>query len=204
MRYFVTAIGTDSGKTVVSAIITQALHGDYWKPIQAGYPTDTDTVKQLVKNPISRFFNETYLFNKAASPHEAAQDEGVEISMRKIKIPKTNNDLIIEGAGGLMVPLNDQDFIIDLIPRFDAEVILVADLYLGSINHTLLTVDMLKKRKFKVKGIVFNGESNSASEETILKYSQYPCLLKIKKERVIDQNTINRYALELLERWHDL
>lgn len=204
MRYFVTAIGTDSGKTLVSAIITQALQADYWKPIQAGSPKDTDTVKELVTNPDSRFFNEAYLFQKPASPHEAAKVEGEEICLRNIKIPKTDNDLVIEGAGGLMVPLNDQDFMIDLIPRCDAEVVLVANLYLGSINHSLLTIDALKKRNLKVKGIIFNRESNPESEAVILKYSGYRCLLKITEELSIDQNIINRYALELLENWNDI
>lgn len=204
MRYFVTAIGTDSGKTLVSAIMAQALHADYWKPVQAGFPRDTDIVKQLVNNPCSRFFNECYVFSKAASPHEAAKAEGEEISLTNIKIPKSDNDLIIEGAGGVMVPLNQQEFMIDMILRLEAKVVLVSNLYLGSINHTLLTVEMLKKRKCKIQGIIFNGPENKESEQAILAYSQLPCLLKIQQEKIIDQKVVNRYALELLENWHEL
>ncbi|MEQ8808331.1 MAG: dethiobiotin synthase, partial [Imperialibacter sp.] len=151
-RYFVTAIGTDSGKTLVSAIVCEALHADYWKPIQAGMPRDTDTVQSLVSNEKTQFHPEAYLLNTPASPHAAAKADGVEISLTKVKLPKTDNCLIIEGAGGLMVPLNDYDFIGDLIIELKAEVILVANLYLGSINHTLLSAEYLKAHKVPVAG----------------------------------------------------
>ena len=196
-----TAIGTDSGKTLVSAIVCEALRADYWKPIQAGLPRDTDTVKSLVSNEKTQFHPEAYLLNTPASPHAAAKADGVEISMTKIKLPQTNNCLIIEGAGGLLVPLNDYDFVSDLIIEFKAEVILVANLYLGSINHTLLSAEYLKAHKVPVAGIIFNGSSNPESEQIITAKTGWPVLLHIHQEEKIDKETVKKYAAQLNKNW---
>lgn len=199
MIYFVTAIHTDSGKTLVSTILTQALHADYWKPIQAGLPRDTDYVKSLVSNAHSVFFREAYLLQTPASPHAAALIDEVNIRLSDILLPKTQNEiLVIEGAGGLLVPINDEHFVIDLAAKFDAEIILVSNHYLGSINHTLLTVQELKRRNLKVRGIIFNGEPNQATESIILHHSGYPCLLRVRPHDEITREVINHYALELL------
>ncbi|CAD5252945.1 MULTISPECIES: dethiobiotin synthase [unclassified Imperialibacter] len=200
-RYFVTAIGTDSGKTLVSAIVCEALHADYWKPIQAGMPRDTDTVQSLVSNEKTQFHSEAYLLNTPASPHAAAKADGVEISMTKIKLPQTNNCLIIEGAGGLLVPLNDYDFVSDLIIEFKAEVILVANLYLGSINHTLLSAEYLKTHKVPVAGIIFNGPANPESEQIIMAKTGWPVLLHIHQEEKIDTEVVKKYAAQLNKNW---
>ena len=192
MHYFVTGIDTDSGKTLVSAILCEALGFDYWKPIQAGFPKDSDTVKKLVPNVIAH--PEAYMLNTPASPHASAKIDEVTIDPTKITVPKYKSGLIIEGAGGCLVPLNEIDFVIDLAPILHAEIILVADLYLGSINHTLLTVHLLQSRKYRVKGIIFNGEPNPESERIILQHSGYPCLLRITKEPTITHETIKRYA----------
>jgi dethiobiotin synthetase len=127
--------------------------------------------------------------------------DGVTIDLDRFKIPKTENDLIIEGAGGCLVPLNDNDFAIDLAGLFNCEIILVADLYLGSINHTLLSVDLLKKRGDQVKGIIFNGEPNTESQTIILSHSGYPQLLHIKKEVEINKEVIRHYAEEIKLSW---
>jgi len=201
MNYFVTGIDTDSGKTLVSAILCKALGYDYWKPIQAGSLKDSDTVKQLVHDVT--IHPETYLLKTPASPHAAAKIDGLTINLEKISLPTSTKGLIIEGAGGCLVPVNDSDFVIDLSPKFKAEIILVADLYLGSINHTLLTVHLLRTRKYRVKGIIFNGEPNPESERIILHHSKYPCLLKIIKEQAITQETINKYATLLKENWNE-
>jgi len=201
MHYFVTGIDTDSGKTIVSAILCEAFGFDYWKPIQAGLPKDSDTVKTLVPNVV--IHPEAYNLKTPASPHAAAKIDGVKIDQKNIVVPKSKNGLIIEGAGGCLVPLNDKDFVIDLIPQFKAEIILVADLYLGSINHTLLTVQLLQNRKYLVKGIIFNGQSNPESEQIILHHSQYPCLLRIGKEQVITAETIKRYATLIKKNWNE-
>ena len=201
MRYFVTAIGTDCGKTVVSAVLVKALQADYWKPIQAGFPTDTETVKALTNSSLCQFYPEAYLLPTPESPHAAAQRQGVEIKIEDIKVPQTQSDLIIEGAGGLMVPLNNRDFMVDLMNKVEAEVILVANLYLGSINHTLLSIDCLNNRDLKIKGIVFNGPENRESEELILRYSGYPLILKIRQEDRMDSEVVDKYAHQLLKDW---
>lgn len=201
MNYFVTGIDTDSGKTLVSAILCQALGADYWKPVQAGLPRDADTVKSLTNNSI-RIFPEAYILKTPVSPHAAAALDGVTIELAKFIAPDTERDLIIEGAGGCLVPLNDTDFVIDIAPEVADAVILVADLYLGSINHTLLTVEALKKRELPVKGIIFNGKSNPESERIILHHSGLPCLLRITPEENINHETVKRYAERLKENWN--
>lgn len=199
MRYFITAIDTDSGKTLVSAIFCEALNADYWKPIQAGFPRDTETVRDLVSNRESRFHDESVLLKTAASPHAAAALENRAISLADFKIPATNHPLIIEGAGGCMVPLNKTELVIDMISLFGAKAVVVADLYLGSINHTLLTVDALMHRKIEVAGIVFNGEPNPASEQIILHRTGLKPLLHIMHEPEINRSVVKRYS-ELLKK----
>lgn len=201
MQYFITAIGTDSGKTLVSAILCEALYADYWKPIQAGLPRDTDIVKSLVSNPTSQFHQEAYAFKTAASPHAAAALDNVVVDLTNLNVPVTSNDLIIEGAGGCLVPINNHHFVIDLAVKTNAKVILVSNLYLGSINHTLLTYEALVKRKISIAGIIFNGQSNPESERIILHHTKLPCLLKVSKETKVDKETIKRYATQLRESW---
>jgi dethiobiotin synthetase len=181
-KIFVTGIGTDVGKTIISAIIAEKLKADYWKPIQAGNLNDTDTkrIKRLISNEKTVFHPESYCFSKAISPHAAAHSDGMKINLSKIKLPVTKKHLVIEGAGGLMVPLNQKSLIIDLISNLKAEVVLVAKNYLGSINHTLLSIDILQTRGMNITGIVFNGLSNDESENFILKYSGLKCLARIK------------------------
>lgn len=201
MNYFVTAIGTDSGKTLVSAILTEMLQADYWKPVQAGYPRDTETVQSLISNDKSRFYNEAYLLKTPASPHASAKLDNVHISLEEIIPPVSNRDLVIEGAGGILVPLNDNDVVLDILSRVSAEIILVSNLYLGSINHTLLTAEVLKGRGLSVKGIIFNGKSNKESESIILKKTGYRELLKIDHEDVVDKGTVLKYAKNLKSCW---
>lgn len=166
---FVTGIGTDVGKTVVSAILVEKLKADYWKPVQSGDLDNSDTikVKALVSNTRSVFHPETYRLTQPYSPHKSAELDGIKIDLDKFELPETDNQLIIEGAGGLMVPLNDEHFVIDLIQKFDAEVVLVVRHYLGSINHTLLSLELLKQKKIKVNTLVFNGEKDEYSEKII-------------------------------------
>lgn len=172
-RLFVSGIGTDVGKTLISAILVEKMEADYWKPIQTGADTDSDTltVKSLITNTRSQFFQESVSLKKPVSPHEAAALEGVEIRLAQLIAPVTENNLIIEGAGGLMVPINDRQMMADLVEYFDAELILVCKHYLGSINHTLLSLELIKQRKLNFKGIIFTGSQNLASESFILNYS---------------------------------
>lgn len=196
MDLFVTAIDTDSGKTLVSAILCQAMQADYWKPVQAGLPRDADRVRELVSNNTTRIHPERYLLHKAMSPHAAARYEGMEIWADDFSRPSTSRDLIIEGAGGCLVPLNDTEFVIDLVPRLNAGIVLVADLYLGSINHTLLTVEALHNRGLKPQGIIFNGEANEESERIICRHTGLEVLLRINREREVSKQMVNKYAEE--------
>lgn len=193
-KYFITAIDTDSGKTFVSAILCEALNADYWKPIQAGLPKDSDRIKELISNTTTRIHPEKFLLKTPASPHAAAKIDRVEININDFVLPDTKNNLIVEGAGGCLVPINDKHFVIDIIRKLDIDVILVADLYLGSINHTLLTVEALHRRSIPVTGIIFNGESNPESERIILHHAGLKLLSKIEKQDNIDKELILRYA----------
>lgn len=195
-KIFVTGIGTDVGKTIASAIITEALQADYWKPIQAGlYPlTDKEKVKSLISNKTSVFHPESYLLKEPMSPHAAAEMEGVTIDLNTIIVPATKNTLIIEGAGGIMVPINNHSFVLDLIEKLNAEVVLVVQNYLGCINHSLLTINALKQKGIKITGLIFNGAPHPSSHEIILTYSQLPCIVRIEKESNVDQKMILKYV----------
>lgn len=196
--YFITGISTEVGKTVVAAIITEALQADYWKPIQAGELDNSDThkVQRLVSNPESKFHPSAHDLVTPMSPHGAAKIDGVAISAKKIKRPKTGNNLVIEGAGGLLVPLNDTETIADLIQKED-RVIVVSRHYLGSINHTLLTVEALKSRKLKTFGILFSGAENPSTESIIAKMTNVPILGRIEEEPYFDANVVKEYANNL-------
>lgn len=195
MKLFITGIGTDVGKTVASAIVTQALEADYWKPIQAGDldHSDADKVKALVSNKQSQFHPNAYALKTPASPHHAATLDGIVLDIKKIQEPLTINHLVIEGAGGILVPLNDTDSIIDLIQK-DHKVVVVSRHYLGSINHTLLTFEALKNRNITVVGIIFSGDENQATESIILKRTKANCIGRIENEPYFDQNVVQYYA----------
>ena len=197
MKLFITGIGTDVGKTITSAIVTQALEADYWKPIQAGDLDNSDShkVKSKVKSQKSVVHPNAYELKTPASPHLAAEIDGITIDIKKIIEPKTTNHLVIEGAGGILVPLNDNDCIIDLIQP-DYKIILVSRHYLGSINHTLLTFEALKSRNLKVAGIIFSGDENQATEEIILSKTKAKFIGRIDNEPYFDQNVIQYYADE--------
>lgn len=181
-RIFVTGIGTEIGKTFCSAIIVEALKADYWKPVQAGEldQLDSDFVRNAISNNQTKIHPEQYLLTEPMSPHAAAKIDGIRLLVENFKVPATENDLVIEGAGGLMVPLNhDGDMLVDLIPKVADEVILISKNYLGSINHTLLSIELLKQRNIPIKGIIFNGDSNPETEAIILSTTGISCIGKI-------------------------
>lgn len=183
--YFVTAIGTDSGKTVISTLIAKALKADYWKPVQAGTEaTDTGFIKKYA--PEVKYYPEAYCLQAPMSPHAAAALESVTINLEGVELPHTQNTLIVEGAGGLLVPVNDQETVFDLMKKLGLPVILVSNFYLGSINHTLLSAELLKNSGLKVEGIVFNGERNTASEEVILKMTGLKKLFHLDQKESLE------------------
>ncbi|MEP1488949.1 MAG: dethiobiotin synthase [Algibacter sp.] len=198
--YFITGTSTEVGKTVASAIITEALEADYWKPIQAGELDNCDTkkVEKLVSNKKSKFHPNSYALNTPMSPHAAADIDGVKIDVSKIIPPKTDNNLVVEGAGGLLVPLNNSETILDLIkPNY--KVIVVSRHYLGSINHTLLTVNLLKAKGFDVS-ILFSGNEHKTTESIIIEMTKVPVIGRIDEEPYFDENVVREYAELFKER----
>jgi len=199
-KYFITGISTEVGKTVVAAIVTEALEADYWKPIQAGELENSDThkVEQLISNNNSKFHSNSYALKTPMSPHAAAEIDGITIDLKKIQVPKTSNHLVIEGAGGLLVPLNNTDTILDLIqPEYN--VIVVSRHYLGSINHTLLTVKLLQEKGFNVV-ILFSGKEHKTTEETIKTMANVTVTGRSDEEPYFDKNVVKEYADQLKEK----
>ena len=195
MKIFITGIGTDVGKTIASAIVTEALQADYWKPIQAGDLSNSDShkIKKYISNDTTIIHENSYKLNTPASPHFAAEIDGITIDLNKIIEPITENHLVIEGAGGILVPLNETNCIIDLIQP-DYKVILVSRHYLGSINHTLMTIEILKSRNINIAGIIFSGDENKSTETIILNKTGLKCIGRIENEPYFDQNVIKYYA----------
>jgi dethiobiotin synthetase len=196
-RIFVTGIGTGVGKTAVSAILTKALDADYWKPIQAGFEdgTDSEQVAKWLTGSGSVVHPEVYRLAKPASPHIAAREEGITIDVKKIRqqIPDINRTLLIEGAGGLLVPLNSSAFVADLIKELDAKVILVSRNYLGSINHSLLTARVCRELQLPVIGWIFNDQYLNYEDE-IVHWSNFPRIASIPYSENINGTFINAQA----------
>ncbi len=193
-KYFITGISTEVGKTVASAIITEALEADYWKPIQSGdlEYSDTHKVEKLISNSKTVFHPNSYALKTPMSPHASAEIDGITIEIDNIKEPSTKNHLVIEGAGGLLVPLNDKNTLLDVI-KPDYKVIVVSRHYLGSINHTLLTVNLLKEKGFEV-ALIFSGNEHKTTEDIIKKMTKIPVIGRIEEEPYFDKNVIKEYA----------
>ncbi|MGB1270221.1 MAG: dethiobiotin synthase [Flavobacteriaceae bacterium] len=203
-KIFITGIGTDVGKTVVAAILTEALQADYWKPIQAGDldTGDAHTVENLISNNETTIHPNSYGLQTPMSPHAAAKIDGVTIDLKKIKEPKTTNHLVVEGAGGILVPLNNTDTIIDLIQP-DYKVIVVSRHYLGSINHSLMTIQLLQSKGFDVS-VIFNGAVHKSSESIIEKMTGVKVIGRIDDEPYFDKNVVKAYAEELQDKLQEL
>ncbi len=203
-RFFITGISTEVGKTVVAAIVTEALQADYWKPVQAGDLEDSDShkVAALISNEKSLIHKNSYALRYPMSPHAAAALDGIQIDLSKIQMPQTNNHLVIEGAGGLLVPLNQSHTILDIIdPSY--KVIVVSRHYLGSINHSLLTIERLQRSGLDTS-VIFNGSENEATESVIANMTGVKVLGRIEDEEVIDKSVIKRYASALRTTLMDL
>ena len=168
---FVTGIGTGVGKTICSAVLTRIFDADYWKPIQSGdlHYTDSMTIKDLTRS--NTFCHpETYRLKLAASPHQSAAEEAITITTRDFSLPETTKSLIVEGAGGLMVPISDSEFIIDLIEKLNIPVALVIKNYLGCINHSLLSIMAIRQRELQLKYLILNGTFPKATERIICNF----------------------------------
>jgi len=202
--YFITGIGTDVGKTVAAAIVTKALNADYWKPIQSGLTeTDRGTLQDLLPNNKGMFHPESYRLKTPMSPHKAAEIDGVAVELDKIKRPETIKNLVIEGAGGLLVPINGEHTIADLIEPTD-KIILVSSGYLGSINHTLLSIELLKSRGFQCSGIIYNHVNLDGTIEVIEKMTGVTTIGHIEKHDAITPKIVDQYALEFKSKLESL
>ena len=196
MSFTIAGIHTGIGKTVCAAVICQALGYDYWKPVQAGELENSDSIfiKQHVNNPNCFIHPERHVLTIAASPHYAAAMDGVEINATDFALPKTNNKLVIETAGGIMSPLATGFLNIDLMQQFNLPVIIVSNNYLGSINHTLLTIAALQQKNIQIRGLVFCGDVVEPTREYIMQYTKLPLLFSIPQFEKINNNTIAVFA----------
>ncbi len=195
--FFVTGIDTGIGKTLISAILTEALNADYFKMIQAGTEErDIDFIKSMISNTNSFIHNESVLLQAPMSPHAAAKLEDVTINTSQLHYPTTDNpNLIIEGAGGLMVPYNSDHTFLDWLKLHpEVEIIIVSKNYLGSINHTMLTLEVLKQHNLSVFGIIFNGDINHETESVILQKYGIPYLGRVLTESNITPQVVSDYA----------
>lgn len=204
---FVSGTGTGIGKTFISAILAEAMQADYWKPVQAGYAsiTDSDWIRNVLTNKRSVIHPETYRLKLAASPHIGAMQENIDISLQKIvsALPRTENDLIIEGAGGLMVPLNEHKFVADLITLLNVPVVLVSRNTLGSINFSLLTAMACKQKGIRVLGWIFN-DNYLNYENDIEKWTGIPSLASVPFAPHPDSDFISEQAQVIrkkMEKW---
>ncbi|MFW6093859.1 MAG: dethiobiotin synthase [Pseudomonadota bacterium] len=192
----VAGIGTEVGKTVVSAVLVEALDADYWKPVQSGglEHTDTMAVEALASGPGRRFHPEAYRLTQPLSPHAAARFDGVTIDPAALALPATERPLVVELAGGLMVPLSETLLNLDLLADWRLPVVLVCSYYLGSINHTLLSVQALESRGVPLAGLVLNGAGPAESRAAKLGFSGARCLLELPWPESVDAGFIRSHA----------
>lgn len=193
-KIFITGTGTDIGKTVVSAVLMMGFQGKYWKPVQSGIieTVDTDWIQEKTGFSPSHFFPETYRLTRPLSPHAAAALDGVKIRIDAFVLPEVGEweTLIVEGAGGIMVPLNENEFMLDLMKKLDIPILLVTLSGLGTINHTLLSLDQLRRHKLNILGVVMNGPKNQGNREAIEKYGNIPVLCEIEPLSEINPQTL--------------
>lgn len=195
----IAGIGTEVGKTVASAIIVESMTADYWKPIQAGELecTDSDKIKKMISNLQSVIHSEAFRLSKPMSPHAAAEYDGISINVNSFELPKVDNTLIIELAGGICVPLNQTETNLDLINKWQFPVVLIVNFYLGSINHTLMSVDILKNANAKIAGLLFIGEENLQSKKVVLAMTDCKDLGTIPEAKILDKSFILSMAQKL-------
>lgn len=193
----VAGIGTEVGKTVISAILCEVMGARYWKPIASGAddgPAESVAVSRLIKNGAQRIFSERYFLRKSLSPHIAAALDGIEVSLDEFNLPVCDAPIVVELAGGVMVPLNDRVTNVDLIKRLNLPVVVVSRHYLGSINHTLLTLFALRAQDIPVKGVVFNGDELPDTERIITKMGDVAVIGRVPALCEVSQNSISEFA----------
>jgi dethiobiotin synthetase len=198
--FFVSGIGTDVGKTVVSSVLCELLFANYWKPVQSGELDNTDSMKveRLVSFETFQFFPEQFRLTQPLSPHVSAKLDGVHIDSADFIFPEFTGNLIVEGAGGLMVPINENGLLFcDLAAEWKLPTILISRHYLGSINHTLMSIETLRNRNFPILGIIYVGDELPMTEDIIFTKTQIPTLFHVPIFENLSKETISTFVAQL-------
>ncbi|MBF0226824.1 MAG: dethiobiotin synthase [Desulfobacterales bacterium] len=195
--FFISGTDTSVGKTFISATLMLGLKtACYWKPIQSGYEdgTDTEWIKQVTGFSDIFFYKEAYCLKTPISPHASAEIDGIKIELEKIKLPELSNasHLIVEGAGGIMVPINWDFTIKDLIKKLNIPVLLVSRTSLGTINHTLLSIEILKKNNIEIIGVILNGKKNDVSKKAIAHFGKVKIIAEIEPIEQISKDNLTK------------
>ena len=193
MKIFITGSDTNVGKTLISTWIALHTGFSYFKPIQTGSSARSDS-RQVRRLSNAKIYPESYMYKEPLSPHLAAQMENDRIDMGKIRLPEVSN-LIIEGAGGVLVPINDTYFMVDLIKKMQVPVILVARTTLGTINHTLLSLEALRSRNISVAGVIMNGQNNLQNANTIEALGRVSVIAQFPKLQKVSTHALKCIAL---------
>ena len=198
-NFIVVGIHTGIGKTVCSAVMTEALDYDYWKPVQAGDLDASDSIfiKNHINTPLTKIHPEAYRLTQPMSPHAAAKIDNAEITLADIQLPSTSNGLIVETAGGIMSPLSDSLVVLDLVKHLGLPVVLVTQDYLGSINHTLLSINIMRGANVPILGLVFSGEKVVTTRDYIKQYTGLETLFEIPLFERLDRDTLVRFAIDI-------
>ena len=199
LQFIICGTDTDVGKTLISSFFVRGLKSFYWKPIQSGIETETDSQSILRLSGIKKekILKEAYIFEKSVSPHWAAEIDGKKIDINLLNLPKIDGSIVIETAGGLMVPITRNFLQIDQIRKWNLPVIIVCRSSLGTLNHTLLTIEALKKRNIKILGLIINGEKHLDNPKTLREFSKLPIIAEFPRLSNIDKNNLDRLWQEL-------
>ena len=199
LKFIICGTDTDVGKTLISSFFVRGLKSFYWKPIQSGIETETDsqTILRLSEIKKEKILKEAYIFKRPVSPHWAAEIDEKKIDINLLKLPPTDGSLIVETAGGVMVPITRNFLQIDQIKKWDLPVIIVCRSSLGTLNHTLLTIEALKKRNIKILGLIINGEKHLDNPKTLQEFSKLPIIAEFPRLNNVDTNNLNRLWQEL-------
>ena len=198
-KFIICGTDTDIGKTLISSFFVRGLNSFYWKPIQSGIEsrTDSQTVEKLAQVSKEKIIKEAYVFTKPLSPHWAAEIDQKTINFDKLRLPKVQGSLIIETAGGLMVPITRNFLQIDQIKQWNLPVILICKSSLGTLNHTLLSIEALNRRNIEILGLVINGEKHLDNPKTLVDFSGIPLITEFPYIKNMDSNNLDILWKEL-------
>ncbi len=192
-KFIICGTDTDIGKTLISSFFVRGLNSFYWKPIQSGIESQTDskTVETIAKVSREKIIKEAYVFTKPLSPHWASEIDQKTINFDMLRLPDVRGSLIVETAGGLMVPITRNFLQIDQIKQWNLPVILVCKSSLGTLNHTLLSIEALKRRNIEILGLVVNGEKHLDNPKTLVEFSGIPLITEFPYIKKIDSNNFD-------------